>query len=181
MLESVFGCDYKSFIKLIDFGYSLDLSPEASLSQENLELILRHIMGTFSYTAPELLEQKDSFKDQFKIESDMWSLGVILFQMVSAKLPFDEEVDESGVADAGERSSARPARQPGESLEHVPGTTWVFEDGEQVILKSNSFVRRELDERAARENEDNTKVLDEFEEFNRVISSWEREHLLLQV
>ena len=90
MLESVYGFDYKSFIKLIDFGYSLDLSPEATLSPENLELILRHIMGTFSYTAPELLEQKDEFKDQFKIESDMWSLGVILFQMVSAKLPFDE-------------------------------------------------------------------------------------------
>lgn len=50
-------------------------------------------MGTFTYTAPELLEQKDNFDDQFKIQSDMWSLGVILYQLVSSSLPF-QDVDE---------------------------------------------------------------------------------------
>lgn len=51
---------------------------------------MNFIMGTFSYTAPELLEQKGNIEDQFKIESDMWSLGVILYQLISSKLPFED-------------------------------------------------------------------------------------------
>ena len=93
MLESFYDLNSKSFIKLIDFGYSLNLNSCASLPQDQVDLILNFIMGTFTYTAPELLEQKDNFDDQFKIQSDMWSLGVILYQLVSSSLPF-QDVDE---------------------------------------------------------------------------------------
>mgnify|MGYP006097497437 CR=1 FL=1 len=67
MLESFYDKNSKSFIKIIDFGYSLNLNSLSTLPKDQVDLILNFIMGTFAYTAPELLEQKDNFQDQFKI------------------------------------------------------------------------------------------------------------------
>jgi len=82
MLESVFD----PFIKLIDFGYSLDFSQK--LPEDIKNLISPWIMGTFAYTAPEQIENRGKFDEQFQLESDMWSLGVIIFFLISAKHPF---------------------------------------------------------------------------------------------
>ena len=78
MLESVFD----PFIKLIDFGYSLDLG--LNLPENIKNLISPWIMGTFAYTAPEQIENRGNFTEQFKLASDMWSLGVIIFFLISA-------------------------------------------------------------------------------------------------
>ena len=59
-------------IKLIDFGLS-----KASRSQK-----LTEIAGTPYYMAPEVL------KGSYQAEADIWSLGVLLYTLVSGYLPF---------------------------------------------------------------------------------------------
>ena len=56
------------------------------------------------------------------------------------------------------------ARTLEEGLRHLQDTPELVEIFGSLFLRAYSAVK-----------------LDEFEEFNRVISSWEREHLLLQV
>jgi serine/threonine protein kinase len=66
-------------LKLVDFGLSKIIGPnESSLDP----------FGTLSYVAPEVLLQKPYGK-----EVDLWSLGVIVYLLLSRVLPFDDEED----------------------------------------------------------------------------------------
>ena len=62
-------------ISLIDFGLC---SKESQKSTSKVE-------SDPSYTAPEVFEGKTT------TQSDMWSLGVVLYQMISGYLPFDQK------------------------------------------------------------------------------------------
>ena len=66
--------DY-SELKLVDFGLSKILGPNETCTEP---------FGTLSYVAPEVLLQKPYGKNV-----DLWSLGVIIYVMLSAMLPFD--------------------------------------------------------------------------------------------
>lgn len=66
-------------LKIVDFGLSKIIGPqETSLDP----------FGTLSYVAPEVLLQKPYGK-----EVDLWSLGVIMYLLLSRVLPFDDEDD----------------------------------------------------------------------------------------
>lgn len=66
-------------LKIVDFGLSKIIGPsETSLDP----------FGTLSYVAPEVLLQKPYGK-----EVDLWSLGVIVYLLLSRVLPFDDEDD----------------------------------------------------------------------------------------
>jgi calcium-dependent protein kinase len=58
-------------IKLIDFGLSRVLSSDD-----------KSTVGSLYYIAPEV------FKGEFNIKCDIWSLGVVLFQMLTNSYPF---------------------------------------------------------------------------------------------
>ena len=64
-------------VKIADFGLGRFLSAEEMASS---------FVGTPSYTAPEIL-----FKKPYDFRCDYWSLGVILFFLLSGTLPFDHE------------------------------------------------------------------------------------------
>ena len=61
-------------IKIMDFGLSKIISPNEKLNDG---------FGTLSYVAPEIL-----LRSPYNKEVDIWSMGVILFYMLSGKLPF---------------------------------------------------------------------------------------------
>ena len=65
-----------NIIKLTDFGLS-----KMIFSNENIT----DVCGTISYVAPEILTQQGH-----RMESDLWSVGVIMYLLSHGKLPFDE-------------------------------------------------------------------------------------------
>ena len=76
-------------IKIMDFGLSKIVSPNERMVDG---------YGTLSYVAPEVL-----LRTPYNKEVDIWSMGVILFYMLSGKLPFrghrEQEVAEKIVYD----------------------------------------------------------------------------------
>ena len=64
-------------MKLIDFGLSKILGPNETSTDP---------FGTLSYVAPEVLLQKPYGKNV-----DIWSLGIIVYVLLSGMLPFDSD------------------------------------------------------------------------------------------
>jgi eukaryotic-like serine/threonine-protein kinase len=72
-------------VKVLDFGLAsrlgdegLEVSPESTAT-----VAVAQITGTLAYMAPELLEG-----DRADARSDVWSLGVVLYEIVAGTLPF---------------------------------------------------------------------------------------------
>ena len=70
----------KGHIKIMDFGLSKILGKKEKTSDG---------FGTLTFVSPEVLIRKPSNK-----EIDIWSIGVILYLMLSGDLPFDDEEDD---------------------------------------------------------------------------------------
>ncbi|GAG23530.1 unnamed protein product, partial [marine sediment metagenome] len=66
-------------IKLMDFGLAR-MSNVTRVTQEGT------IIGTFNYLAPELIQGQPA-----SAQSDLYALGVILFEMIAGKPPFEGE------------------------------------------------------------------------------------------
>lgn len=65
-------------LKLIDFGLSNSMRDSLSL---------KTACGSPNYASPEIV----SGRSYGGVESDLWSMGVILYAMLSGSLPFDDE------------------------------------------------------------------------------------------
>jgi hypothetical protein len=82
-------CDKNGVIKLIDFG-STKISGVEEITSP-LERL--HILGTKNYAAPEYFaEEKGTHR------SDIFSLGVIVYEMLTGHLPYGEKYGEGRVA-----------------------------------------------------------------------------------
>ena len=66
----------QNFVKITDFGLARSLRPE-----ENSTLSRAEVVGTPSYMAPE------QFRGQYGPETDVYALGLTIFEMLMAKLP----------------------------------------------------------------------------------------------
>jgi serine/threonine protein kinase len=76
------GDPHASIIKVADFGLAKDHDPQAKLLTTP-----DRVMGTPAYMSPE--QWRDSH--DVGVESDIYALGVILYQMVTGHLPFDHD------------------------------------------------------------------------------------------
>ncbi len=65
--------------KLLDFGIAKD--PKSSTLTQ-----IGGVIGTPNYLAPEQLDGKSG-----SVQTDIWSLGVLLYKMLTKKLPFDDD------------------------------------------------------------------------------------------
>ncbi len=71
--------------KIIDFGVAKALG-SLKLTERTLQTIAREIVGTPAYMSP---EQADSFDGDIDTRTDIYSLGVLLYELLTGMPPFD--------------------------------------------------------------------------------------------
>ncbi|KAI1696104.1 protein kinase domain-containing protein [Ditylenchus destructor] len=81
-------------LRLVDFGFARHLPNNSSGPTQ----LLTPCCGTLAYAAPEVLEIQDELP-QYNQQCDLWSLGVILFTMLSGKVPFHAKSINESAAD----------------------------------------------------------------------------------
>lgn len=62
-------------IKIADFGFARKVDKN---------MLLNTLCGSPMYMAPEIINKQD-----YSIKSDLWSVGIIIYQMIYGKVPFD--------------------------------------------------------------------------------------------
>jgi len=87
--------------KLADFGWAY---AHADPTDENS--VRNTFCGSLNYMAPEFFESVLSYNPYY---SDMWSVGVVLFAMVSGHLPFDKKNQSELILDICRASPRYPA------------------------------------------------------------------------
>jgi len=70
-------------LKILDFGLAKLIQPADKISTQS-HLQIKEFAGTLPYMAPEVLRG-----DVCDTRIDIWSFGVVFFQMTTGKLPFD--------------------------------------------------------------------------------------------
>ncbi|MBT7658383.1 MAG: serine/threonine protein kinase [Phycisphaerae bacterium] len=70
--------------KIIDFGVAR--ATDADMAVATMQTTMGQLVGTLQYMSP---EQCDADPDLIDIRSDVYSLGIILFQLLSGKLPYN--------------------------------------------------------------------------------------------
>lgn len=83
-------------VKIINFGLSLNFNDPSSLRKD--------IVGQAHFMAPEIMKKKYDFK------CDIWSIGVLLYTLLSGKPPFNGKNDEEILQNVLDR----PLKFPGE-------------------------------------------------------------------
>ena len=99
--------DSTGTVKIIDFGSTsvLGLMEIATHEERN------HLLGTAQYTAPEyFLGESGSSR------SDLFSLGVITYQMLTGRLPYGAQVAKCGTKAAQRKLSYNPVRSDGREI-----------------------------------------------------------------
>jgi NIMA (never in mitosis gene a)-related kinase len=70
-------------LKLADFG----LAKFVSGNKKEIESIEGSINGSVKYASPEVVQS-----DYYFFPTDVWSLGIIMYQLMSLELPFEKQV-----------------------------------------------------------------------------------------
>lgn len=74
--------------RIVDFGLAKVGGPDAEKDLSQLMSVTGQIMGTPSYMSP---EQAAGNQDRVDMRSDVYSLGIVLFEMVTGTLPYKLE------------------------------------------------------------------------------------------
>ncbi|XP_039110080.1 testis-specific serine/threonine-protein kinase 5-like [Hyaena hyaena] len=90
----------RGLLKLTDFGFASQPGFNSSL--------LSTFCGSVAYTAPEFLLSKKYNREQ----ADLWSLGIILYAMVTGKLPFKERQPHHMLHQMRRGPTLRPGMSP---------------------------------------------------------------------
>lgn len=78
------SCEEGASVKLIDFGLSVRVSSNHEINS------MKTKVGTPYYVAPEVI-----FCDEYNYKCDLWSIGVIMYILLSGALPFGGETMKS--------------------------------------------------------------------------------------
>lgn len=115
-------------VKIIDFGiakiYNDQKIQETNLSVDN------QFLGTFRYASPEQWESRKELDGR----SDIYSLGIILYEMLSGTDPFDSSTTKSGAISIAFWAKAH-TQTPPRPLRSQPNCENVSQELESVVMR----------------------------------------------
>ena len=102
--------------KVIDFGIAK--ATEERLTDKTLFTVYGHFIGTPAYMSP---EQADFSELDIDTRSDIYSLGVLLYELLTGRTPFDQsELLESGLDEMRRTLREREPHRPSTRLDILP-------------------------------------------------------------
>jgi eukaryotic-like serine/threonine-protein kinase len=117
--------DLGEWVKLLDFGVA-KIRNDSSAEQTSLT---NTFIGTFRYAAPEQIQNKQNLDAR----ADIYSLGIILYEMLSAADPFGFSTKGSNISEAS--WVLAHAYEPPTPLRSQPGCEQLSPEIEAVVLK----------------------------------------------
>jgi hypothetical protein len=126
-------------VKVIDFGIAK--ATQGRLADATLFTAADHVIGTPAYMSP---EQAESGITDLDTRSDVYALGVVLFELLTARLPFGATASTANPADVRRAIRERAAPRPSHHDPHVA------RDLDHIVLKCLEMDRaRRYDSAAA--------------------------------
>ena len=77
--------------KIIDFGLAKAVHRDLRLSDATMETECGNVLGTVQYMSPEQAELQFSDGEDIDTRTDIYSLGVILYELLTGSTPLDQE------------------------------------------------------------------------------------------
>ena len=90
-------------LKILDFGLAQVIEPDSSIARTATLTRSQELSGTLPYMAPEQLRGNNS-----DTRTDIWSAGVVLYEMATGRRPFEEKVPTALAGDILHTSPAPP-------------------------------------------------------------------------
>lgn len=109
--------------KILDFG--LARMTDADIAAATIVTEVGKIQGTLAYMSP---EQARGNPDEIDLRSDVYALGVILFELFTGQMPYD--IEQTALHESVRTICETPPRKPRTLTHHVPS------DVETIILKA---------------------------------------------
>jgi serine/threonine protein kinase/tetratricopeptide (TPR) repeat protein len=121
----VAGREHESVVKVIDFGVAKAVAHR--LTEKTIYTLQGQLVGTPMYMSP---EQAEKSGDDIDTRSDVYSLGVLLYELITGFLPFDPASFRSaGLAEIQRIIREEEAPKPSSRMSHA--------DGRSVALARN--------------------------------------------
>jgi serine/threonine protein kinase len=105
-----------NFLKLIDFDTCEEIGSDKlsiSATTPSRKRRSRRVIGTLGYIAPE------SFNGEYSTASDMFSVGIILFILITGDMPFDDSIYHISSKDYREGSDAAETGDGNDPLDDI--------------------------------------------------------------
>jgi len=106
--------DSEGRVRIIDFGVARAV--DADLEQADAQTRVGQIVGTPQYMSP---EQFDADPNDLDTRSDVYALGVVLFELLADRLPYD--IEKTGIFDIARLVCDTPAKNLGAVSKGIDG------------------------------------------------------------